>query len=112
MKAEDKVQITVEQWQQFSLGLRHYANAQDWPSLVKLNQLLMKALHQVATDNFSETPQQTLARAAVEDVHSQVLSELKVAREQLSKELAGFKSSQAGLLAYQFTCISGEVDDI
>ncbi|MBB1268399.1 hypothetical protein [Shewanella sp. SR44-3] len=112
MKTGHSVQITIEQWQQFSLGLRHYGDAQDWPNLVKLNQLLIKALHQVAREDFNETPQQALARVEVEKVHTQVLRDLKRARDQLSSELSGFKSSQAGLLAYQFTCISGEVDDI
>jgi hypothetical protein len=112
MKTSHSVQITAEQWQQFSLGLRHYGDAQDWPNLVKLNQLLIKALHQVARADFTETQPQAAARLDVERVHAQVLRELKLARDQLSDELAGFKSSQAGLLAYQFTCISGEVDDI
>lgn len=104
-------QITIEQWQQFALGMRHHLAAKDWDSLVRLNKLLIKALTQVAKDDFIETPAQAVAREEVAKVHGQVLDELKSNRDAMSVELERFKSSQVGLSAYQFTRISGEADD-
>lgn len=105
-------QITVEQWQQFALGLRHHLAAKDWDRLVKLNKLLIKALIQVSKSDFTETSAQAIARKDVAMVHAQVLNELKSSRDAMAVELERFKSSQVGLSAYQFTCISGEADDI
>ncbi|QDE33163.1 hypothetical protein FH971_04535 [Shewanella polaris] len=104
--------MTVEQWQQFALGLRHHLAAKDWDSLVKLNKLLINALSQVAKDEFIETAAQALARKNVAKVHEEVVNKLKSDRDAMAVELERFKSSQAGLSAYQFTCISGESDDL
>ncbi|MCS6134464.1 hypothetical protein G3496_05925 [Shewanella baltica] len=107
--SEKDGQISIRQWARFASALRQYADAQDWDNVRKVNIALIKALQQAGKAHDIE---QKTARAELKRVHSQVLQELILARDELAVEMSRFKSQQPGLAAYQLTQVSGAVDDL
>ena len=107
--SEKDGQISIKQWARFANALRQYADAQDWESVRKVNIALIKALQQAGETHDIE---QKLARAELKRVHSQVLQELILARDELASEMGRFKAQQPGLAAYQLTQVSGALDDL
>ncbi|MCB2380924.1 hypothetical protein ACRN93_15725 [Shewanella baltica] len=107
--SEKDGQISIRQWARFASALRQYADAQDWDNVRKVNIALIKALQQAGETHDIE---QKTARAELKRVHSQVLQELILARDELAVEMSRFKSQQPGLAAYQLTQVSGAVDDL
>ncbi|MGI2207143.1 hypothetical protein ACROAD_02555 [Shewanella baltica] len=107
--SEKDGQISIRQWARFASALRQYADDQDWENVRKVNIALIKALQQAGKAHDIE---QKTARAELKRVHSQVLQELILARDELAVEMSRFKSQQPGLAAYQLTQVSGAVDDL
>lgn len=107
--SEKDGQTSIRQWARFASALRQYADAHDWDNVRKVNIALIKALQQAGKPHDIE---QKLARAELKQVHSQVLQELILARDELAVEIDRFKWQQPGLAAYQLTQVSGALDDL
>ncbi|WP_299489562.1 hypothetical protein [uncultured Shewanella sp.] len=100
--------LAIKPWGQFEAALIKHADKQDWDKLVKVNDLMMKALRQAGAP---KNQSQKKARQSLADTHDKVLKKLIHSKQTLEMEMQQFASKQDGLAAYQLTQSSGAIDD-
>lgn len=98
----------MKPWGQFEAALIKHADKQDWDKLLKVNELMMKALKQAGAPT---SQSQRLARQSLANTHSEVLKKLIHSKQTLEMEMQQFTFKQDGLAAYQLTQSSGALDD-